>query len=338
MASTRYEMDFGDAQASGSPAFEYFVRQDTGVALTPPAIVVAPWGHGAFYFDWDWATAPTGVQTISWKAVVNGVEQSDVISGVLPPGQTIASGGVSSLAPYSQASEIINRTAVQCGLSSVADPFASTDPNFVQFVELLNTFGEDLNNYHDWTQFIRECSITTANSNSAYALPDDFHEMIDQSGWNRTMRLPMIGPLSGQEAQFLKTRLGTVIINVAFRLQGNQLVFPVVPSNGQTLVFEYVSDFWVQSAASSTGPDLDHAQSATDYVLYDPNLMVAGLRLYWLDLHGFDTASAKARYDERLAHSIGKNVGARMIDMAGSGLNADRLLDQGNVPITNYGI
>lgn len=337
MAATKYELNFGDSNSGAAPTFEFFVRQDTGAALTPPAISEAAWGHGSYLFSWDWATAPVGVQTISYKATLNGVEQWDVISGVLPPGQVLPSGGVSSLAPYQQAGQIINRVAVQCGLSSVVDPFASTDANFVQLVELLTTLGNDLNNYHDWTHFIREWSITTANSNQAYAMPADFQQMIDQTGWNRSMRLPMVGPLTGQEAQFLKTRLGTVIINVAFRLQGNQLVFPIVPSNGQTLAGEYLSNYWVQSAASASGPDQSTVQQASDYVLYDPNLVVAGLRFYWLDMHGFDTATAKQRYDERMAYCIEKNVGGRMIDMGGSGLNADRLLDSGNVPVANFG-
>ncbi len=342
MASFRYEMNFGDANAGGTPTFEYFVRQDTGAALTQPTIHEASWAHGAYYFDVDWST--TTATTISWKATLAGIEEADVISspGLVLPGTSTASGGVSSLNGYDTVQTIINRVAVQSGIAqgpaaSLGDPFASTNPYFGQLIDLLTSLGDDLNNNHEWSQFIRECTITTAGSAGSYALPADFHEMLDQSGWNRSMRLPLVGPLSGQETQFLKSRLGQVIINVAFRLQGNLLVFPVPPADGQTIVFEYVSDFWIQSAASGTGPDLDHPTIGTDTVLYDPELMVAGLKLKFAEDRGFDTTKLEERFAQKLEHAIGKNVGARTIDPGGHSLTADRLLDGANVPVTGLG-
>ena len=344
MTATRYELDFGDANTGYSPTFDYFVRLDTGAAVTPPTIHEASWGHGSYYFDWDWSTAPAGVETIAFQITVAGIALSDIISGVLGPGSASATGGVSSLNGYDTAGTIINRAALQVGigaglLSTMPDPFAqaATDGNYAMLVELLNTLGDDLNNKHDWTQFVKECTITTAGNATSYALPADFHEMMDQTGWNRSMRLPIVGPLTGQEAQYLKARLGNVIINLAFRIEGNLMVFPIAPANGQTVVFEYISAYWVQTAASSTGPDAGAATSATDTVLYDPDLMVAGLKLAFLENKGFDTVQAEKRFASKLEHCIGKNTGARILSMGGSGLTADRFLDTGNLPPVGFG-
>jgi hypothetical protein len=343
VSATRYTLDFGDTNTGYSPTFDYFVRLDTGAAVTPPTVHEAAWGHGSYYFDWDWALV-AGYDTIAFQITVNGLALSDVISGVLGPGSSTATGGATSLLGYDTAKNIINRAALQVGiaqgtLASLPDPFASasTDGNYALLIELLNTLGDELNNKHDWTQFVKECTITTAGSATSYALPADFHEMRDQTGWNRSMRLPLVGPLSGQETQFLKSRLGNVIINVAFRLDGNLMVFPIAPANGQTIVFEYISSYWVQTAASTTGPDLGTVTSATDTVIYDPALMVAGLKLSFLESKGFDTAKAEQRFKEQLAHCIGKNVGARILSLGGTGLNADRFLDTGNIPPMGFG-
>ena len=330
----RYVFDFGSANAGGAPTFDFFIRLDTLAALTQPTIIEI--GVGEYYFDYDWNTAPAGVTSIAFKAVLNGVELSDVISGGPPGAVTTASPGIGTLNGYMQAGTILNRAAVQCGLAARTDPFDGQDDNFVQLVEFLNSLGDELNNKHDWTQFVKECTITTAGNANVYDLPSDFHEMMDQTGWNRSTRLPLIGPLSGQETQFLKARLSGVLINVAFRIEGNTIVFPITPANGATLVFEYISDAWVAVPPSVTA-SAKEVTAFTDVVLYDPLMMIRGTRLGWLQAKGFDTTVAQRDFDGQLEHAIGRNVGGRTLNLDGGGLGKDRLVDELNIPITNYG-
>ena len=231
---------------------------------------------------------------------------------------------------------IVNRAAVQCGLASVADPFASTDPNFVQLVELLNVVGEDLLSAAKWSHLVTETTIVTAASATFYALPADYDRMLDNTEWNRTNRLPMLGPLSGQETQFIKAILSGTLVQVAYRIQGNTITFPIAPSNAQTLAFEYMSNNWAWTAAGAA-PDISTTATTTDTVLYDPEVTMAGLRLAYLDAKGFDIATAQRRYAEKLEHAIGKNVGARLLNIGGIGINTDHLIDASNLPITGYG-
>jgi hypothetical protein len=336
----RFVLDFGEANAGGAPTFTIYKRLDTLANLTPPAITEITPGHGQYYFDVDFSLV--GVDSITFKAELGGIELSDVISGVVPASTTSASASVGSTTGYKTAQYIVNQAALELGLvngplSSLGDPFASTDPNIQQLIAFVNHLGDDLNNKHNWTQFVKECTITTAGSATSYALPADFHEIFDQSGWNRSMRLPLVGPLSSQESQFLKARLGNVVINVAFRIEGNMMVFPIAPANGQTIIFEYISSYWVETAASGSGPDADSITNATDFVLYDTGLMIVGAKLLWSESHGKDTTLLQRRFDGKLEHAIGRNVGARVLSMGGSGLSSDRFLDQNNVPPTNFG-
>lgn len=243
---------------------------------------------------------------------------------------------MTTLYGYLDAKTILNRAAVQCGLAARVDPFDGIDSNFVQLVEFLNTLGDELNNKHDWTQSIKENTILTVGNASSYDLPSDFHEFTDQSGWNRSTRLPMLGPITGQETQFLKSRLSGVLINVAFRIEGNAIIFPIIPPNGLTLVWEYISDAWIAVPPSTTA-NASASTAGTDIVLYDPLLMIRGVRLGWLQAKGFDTTTAQRDFDLQLEHAIGRNVGARSLNMDGGGLGKDRLVDELNIPITQYG-
>lgn len=337
----RYTLDFGTLNAGGSPTWTLYDRID----VTPPvAVVPTPTiveiGSGVYYFDVDWTTVTA--TSITFVASLNGADLVGTInSDATTTGSVSASAGTSSTTGVKTSKFIVNQAAVELGIlngpmSSLGDPFASTDPNVQQLIAFVNYLGDDLNNRFDWPQFVKECTITTAGSASSYALPADFHEMLDQTGWNRSTRLPMIGPVSGQETQCLKAWMNNLLINVAFRLEGGLIVFPVVPGNGATLVFEYVSSYWVQTASSSS-PDTDSITSQTDIVLYDPGMMVVGTKLLWSEAKGFDTSVLRERFEAKVEHAIGKAYGGRMLTLGGSGLNADRLLDLNNVPVTGLG-
>lgn len=165
---------------------------------------------------------------------------------------------------YSSAGEIINQAAMELGLGRQADPFQSTDPVFQQLVALLTTCGKDLCRRHAWPQLIREYVIATDIGVIEYELPDDFLEMVDQSGWNRTTRFPLGGPLSPQEWQYLKAAVVGVTFTVLFRIGGtgsgypgfgqggNSIVLFPTPAAAHTIAFEYRSRNWVAPVAQST--------------------------------------------------------------------------------------
>lgn len=329
----RYVLDFGAANAGGAPAFTVYKRLDTLADLAQPAIVEI--GSGQYYFEVDWATV--AATSITFKATLAGIELSDVVSS--PSGSVLgtatAAAGVSSLAGYSTVATLINRAAVQCGLSAVADPFASTDPNFVQFREFLDTLGAELSSDVK-AHLQREFTLTTAGGAASYALPADYREMVDDALWNRSGFLPLDGPVSAQRAQFLKAWNGAAVVNIPYRIQGNRLTFPVVPSDGLDVSGIYVSTYWVQTAASGTGPDADHVTLGTDYVLFDPLLVVLGLKLRWLEAKGFDTALALTAYERRLEHVRGTNAGASTLSLGGGGC-LNRLIDANNAPPAGLG-
>lgn len=330
----RYVLDFGIANAGGAPTFVEFRRLDTLEVVASPAITEIE--DGQYYFDFDWAT--TLATSISFKATLNGIELSDVISApsVAFAGTTTATAGSSSLLGFEQVGPIVARAAVECGVASLDptqiaayDPFASTDPNVLQMLRLLDSLGRGLATKTK-AHLQREFTLTTAASATSYALPVDYLEMVDSTLWNGS--IPLSGPVTPQTGQFLRAWNGTTTVRLPYRLQGNRITFPVAPANGLIVTGLYVSRYWVQTAASGTGPDADHVTDRTDYVLFDPELAVLGLKLKFLTAKGFDTAIAAAEYAERLETVKGQNAGGRVLSLNGGGYT-DRLVDECNFPV-----
>lgn len=245
--------------------------------------------------------------------------------------------------PFSTAAEIINRAAVQLGLGKQEDPYQSSDPNFIQLTEFLTTVGEDLLNEHDWAQLRREFPLITMAGLQVYGLPDDFSSLVDDTGQNRSTLLPVIGPVTSQVWASIKARPTGATFDVLFRQHPGEVEFLAPVPDGQEIVFEYQSNWWVRDA-NSGAVDLAPFPVGTkavptqagDLVLYPPLLMVRGLKLQWLQAKGFDTTVAMAEYDKTLAAEVGANAGGPVLNL-NRRVGGDRFLGPSNLPPTGYG-
>lgn len=240
---------------------------------------------------------------------------------------------------YITADDIINRAAVECGLGTSNDVFASTDPAFVQLRNLITTCGQELVESYEWEYLRREHSITTdAADDGDYALPSDFGYMIDQTHWDRTNRLPVTGPLSAQQWAYLAGRdLSSSTIYVSFRIMENRFnIFPNDPvTDALNIRFEYISRNWV---IPQSDPDSyeDKVQANGDTILFKPVLMVQYLRYKFLDAKGFDSSSALTAFTASYMKETGRNKGAPILN-AGMAATNIPLLNFRNIPYTNFG-
>ena len=163
---------------------------------------------------------------------------------------------------FTTAGDIINRAAVEVGLSAVPDPYSSTDPNIVQMRYLLDSLGRELVHTRKWSLLRKERVFTTIAGQAYYPLPVDFHEMLNQTWWNRTNRLPVGGPLSPQEWQYLKARLVGVVFNVLFRPANGYIeLYPDTNTpGGYEIAFEYQSEWWVKNTIGAWAASTAYAK------------------------------------------------------------------------------
>ena len=241
---------------------------------------------------------------------------------------------------WDTAGNIINAAAVEMGLDADTDPFASTDPTMVQLVALLKSRGRALNQVHRWTQFKREHTFVTVQGTSVYTLPADFLDMADQTAWNRTTRLPLGGPISGQEWQYLKSRLANVVFTVLFRpIDKTIVLYPDTDTpGGYTIAFEYRSRYWAGTTDVATAGTKLVPTLSTDYVYFDPNLATNALKLDWKRAKGFDSTAESDDYDEALTQAKNVDSASPILNLTRRSLvGVDPLVGPQSVPITGFG-
>jgi hypothetical protein len=251
---------------------------------------------------------------------------------------------------YDTAGNILNRAAAQLGLAKVQDPFgqAALDPSWAQLVEFLTTIGQALCYRHAWRQLLIQWVFVTANGDTGvYPLPMDFLDMVEQSGWDRTRRYPLNGPLSVQEWQYLKAVAVNLSITALFRMDENLLtLFPQPPPVGITIAMEYKSKSWVIPTATSPAASNWNTVGAAglvapvqsgDVVLYDDLLLIFGIKMMWREAKGFGFSDKE--FEDQLERAKNRNTAAPVLNAAHPRMATapEPLIGENNLPVTGYG-
>lgn len=228
-------------------------------------------------------------------------------------------------------------------LGNIARPsavYSSSDRAVQRMLVLSNREGRDLAKEFEWTVLQRLHTFTTTSGTAEYALPSDFDRLIRNSEWDRSKYEPLIGPLSPQEWQRIKSGLiGSGLVGRRYRIyrsdSSTDRTFRLDPTptvTGDTLAFEYVSSNWCQSSGGT-------AQSAwaadTDISLMDRDLMTLGLIVRFKRAVGLDFASEADEYAAILSRAKGHDRPAPILSMAPQPLG--RLLGVANLPETGLG-
>jgi hypothetical protein len=269
----RYVLNFGSANAGGTASWTYFRRLDTGAALTPPVLFEA--GNGEYNFDVDWTTVPADIAAISFMAVVNGIEQPDLITrtaaeaALVTPG--VAGSGQMTLATL--------REAVRERSDTQNDPHI-TDAELTRWLNgslselydlLVTRFGEDY--------YTAQATITADGVRDLYPLPDGvlyggapaFYKGLlvewqfygGPQGWATLHRMN----LADKNRLNLPQYAGAFgRINIRYRLSGSNVLFAPVPAGGQNI------RLWYAPRLSPLVNDTDLADGVSgwlDYVIAD---------------------------------------------------------------------
>lgn len=168
-----------------------------------------------------------------------------------------------------------------------------------------------------------------------YSTPNDFAYFQQLTYWDRSYRWQMFGPLTAQEWQVLKSGLSPIGPRRFFRIMGNQFVIHPAPSTtGDTLVFEYFSNAWCQSAS---GTAQNTWASDTDYYNLDDDAFILGLKWRYKAAKGLDYSQEKNDYEITCERLMGRNGGNK--DLRTNKQAQDvYLLNSNQVPDTGYGV
>lgn len=199
---------------------------------------------------------------------------------------------------------IVQDAMVGVGLSKPSYAVASTDPNVVEMISLVNRTGKHLMRRYPWQALQTEKTFTaTADETQSGAIPTDFDRFIDETFLNRTKRRYVFGPLTVREWQERKaSSIGG--ITDYFRVRGNALLFNPVPSAGDEMAYEYVSKYWASGSQVAMTADSDTA-------LLDENLLTLGAIWRYLKLHSMDYAEEFREFEFETETAISHDGGKR---------------------------
>ena len=238
--------------------------------------------------------------------------------------------------------DIINRVAVEVGLTPVADVFSTADPAFRQLGFLLTTSVQELLMLYPWQILTRTFNyVTGEDEQGELDLPDDFAYMIDQTGWERSENVPLLGPLSPQTYTYLLGRdLVSSTIYASFRFDQNKLlIFPGDPMpEGLDINFEYISRNLILVGGSDPAEYKDEADLPSDVPLFPPHLITRLLKARFLEANGFDSTKAEDSFWTAFYSWAGKDNSAPILRVGNYGCGYPYLNMWRNTPDIGFGV
>lgn len=209
---------------------------------------------------------------------------------------------------------MINSVQDQLGLPRSATVVGSTDQTTRTLLALANVEGQDLEQRANWQRLNLEATLTTVATESQGALDTimpGFKFMLNDIIWNRTLDIPVFGPLSPQAWQQMKALVATGPYNY-YRIWQNALYMYPAPTAGQTVAMEYASKNWCESSGGT-------AQSAwaadTDVGRLDERIMALGIRWRFQESKGFAYSGSQDLYERQVQQAIAREASRSTVNM-----------------------
>lgn len=135
--------------------------------------------------------------------------------------------------------------------------------------------------------------------------------IVNDTLWNRDLRRPVFGPMTGQRWEQLKAMVMQGPWN-QYQIRGNAILFIPVPTAGQNVFFQYKSINWCQSAA---GAPQSRFLADTDIGLLDEATFKLGMEWRWKKAKGLDYAQDFVDYEQMLAVTKARDGSKDVINM-----------------------
>ena len=214
---------------------------------------------------------------------------------------------------------LIQKFCRRTGLPVPASAVGSTDNQILQVLAILEEDVNDLAKRHDWQGLTHQGSITTiASEDQGHidTLSPGFRYLHNNTMWDTTDRLPVIGPRNGQQWQAMKAILSNGP-RYQFRFLGNHLLVNPVPAAGHVWKFEWSSK---NAILDADGVTVKEAFSAdTDTFLLPDDLHLLGLRWRWMREKGLDYSELFNTYEFQVKDAMGRDGGAPRISLDSNG-------------------
>ena len=176
----------------------------------------------------------------------------------------------------------------------------------------------------------------------AYPFPTDYDHSTNQTYWDRQYRWQMLGPLTPQEWQVLKSGIAPTGPRRRFRVQGNQFLLDPPPTTNNVLVYEYISNGFCVPNGTLVTPEAAAFQTLwtldTDVGVLDENLMTLGVKWRWLRAKGFDYGEEKQTYDRAVERAASRDAGGARSLVMNRQFISSPLITSSQIPDAGFGV
>jgi len=163
-------------------------------------------------------------------------------------------------------------------------------------------------------------SVSMTFAKQDYDLPDGYDRMISDTNWDRTDHWRNLGTKSSQDWQFLQGGVISIGPRERYRIYNNKFRIFQALTTVYNFSFEYVSNYWVCASGSDQGSKNAFTLD-TDSSVFPDDLMMAGLKFYFLKAKKLDYGIELGEFTRALSYCKAQDVPVSAMSLAPVGMN-----------------
>jgi hypothetical protein len=163
-------------------------------------------------------------------------------------------------------------------------------------------------------------SVSMTFAKQDYDLPSGYDRMISDTNWDRTDHWRNLGTKSSQDWQFLQGGIISIGPRERYRIYNNKFRIFQALTTVYNFSFEYVSNYWICAAGSDQGSKSTYTAD-TDTSIFPDDLMLAGLKFYFLKAKKLDFTVELGEFTRSLSYCKAQDVPVSAMSLAPVGMN-----------------
>jgi hypothetical protein len=163
-------------------------------------------------------------------------------------------------------------------------------------------------------------SVSMTFAKQDYDLPSGYDRMISDTNWDRTDHWRNLGTKSSQDWQFLQGGIISIGPRERYRIYNNKFRIFQALTTVYNFSFEYVSNYWVCATGSGEGTKAAFTLD-TDTSVFPDDLMMAGLKFYFLKAKKLDYGIELGEFTRALSYNKAQDVPVPSMSLAPVGMN-----------------
>jgi hypothetical protein len=163
-------------------------------------------------------------------------------------------------------------------------------------------------------------SVSMTFAKQDYDLPTGYDRMISDTNWDRTDHWRNLGTKSSQDWQFLQGGIISIGPRERYRIYNGKFRIFQALTTVYNFSFEYVSNYWVCATGSSEGTKKEYTAD-TDTSVFPDDLMMAGLKFYFLKAKKLDYGIELGEFTRALSYNKAQDVPVPSMSLAPVGMN-----------------